>query len=498
MMQFDPLAPVLVGVGEAGGAAATQATSPTRLAGLAIRNALQDCGQPASMAGMIDCIAATRTFEDSGVMMGTGSPDNVPHAYALAGGLRPQHFVYADVGGQSPQALVNEFAGLIRRGEHRAVVIAGAEAMATAKSARNRGEAVDWRQPSVVPFEDRRTDFPILSRAEIRHGIISMPLAYSLMETARRSRLGLGQEHYARAAAQLWSAFSQKSLSRIHAAFPRHWSADELTANDHGNYRLTNAYRRWHVAQDGADLGGALILTSAGAALDIGIDPAKMVWLAGAAEASDPPLSERMNLSSSDAQVFAVNAALDQAQIAAGDLGPVDIYSCFPCAVFAATDTMELPGRKPGDYSLTGGLTFFGGPGNGYSLNAIAAMVQALRADGSKPGLIIANGGVMSKQAAGVYCAQQPAYAWAGETAGGYHAARVPVATAPGGTGRIITFAFSVKKDRAGDAILLLQMENGDRALAVMAAGAFDPHAELLGQSVTITAGEKRNVATLA
>ena len=39
-----------------------------------------------------------------------------------------------------------------------------------------------------------------------------------------------------------------------------------LVREDEGNYPLTDIYRKWHVAQDAVDLGGAIILTSAGKA----------------------------------------------------------------------------------------------------------------------------------------------------------------------------------------------------------------------------------------
>lgn len=498
MTDFDRTAPVLVGVGEASGFDLESLwPSPTLLAGSAIKAALADSGLAAALADMIDCIAAIRTFEDSGLTMGTGSPDNVPAAYALAGGISADTFIYADVGGQSPQALVNEFAGAVQRGEFRAVVIAGAEAIGCVKRARKQGVELNWNDPSDAAFDNRVSGYPILSRAEIRHGIVSMPLAYSWIETARRARLELDLDAYQAEMAQLWSAYSDKSLSRKHAHFAAAWDADALIAAGDGNYQITEIYRRWMVAQDAVDLGAALILTTAGLAHDIGIAPEKMIWLTGAAEANEPPVSERANISGSDAQVFAVNAALDQAGVTAAQLGPVDVYSCFPCAVFAGIDTMAMPHRANGDYTLTGGLTFFGGPGNGYSLHAITAMVQALRSDGSKPGLITANGGVLTKQAVGVYSAKQPKFAWPGYPVQGFHNTPLPIGSAPGGMGKIITYSRPASKDGLGDAALLLEMADGRRALAVCAAETIPQDTDLCGITVQVTAGEKRHSAAL-
>jgi acetyl-CoA C-acetyltransferase len=191
---------------------------------------------------------------------------------------------------------------------------------------------------------------------------------------------------------------------------------------------------------------------------------------------------------------FSLHAALGQAGFAPTDLGPVDIYSCFPIAVFAAADTLGDPARAPGEYTLTGGLGFFGGPGNGYAVYSLAAMVEALRKDGSKPALVTANGGVMSKQAVGVYTASQPPHSWSGEVVKGYIPKTVEVDDAPQGKGRILTYARPVAKDVMGAATLILEMQSGARALAVLERA---PDIDLGGMTVDVTPGEKRHAATL-
>jgi acetyl-CoA C-acetyltransferase len=495
MSNFDASAPVIIGVGEASRKTVSgEWPSPRELAGAAIKVALADTGQSLSVAAAIDTIAAIRTFEDSGVSLGTGSPDNAPEAFGAAGGISAARLIYADVGGQSPQAMLNELAGDIRHGTCAVAVLVAAEATGTAKRARKAGVTLDWGLPSDTPFDNRLSTFPILSRTEIRHGIISMPLAYSLIENARRMALKLDGDVYVHQMSALWSAFSIKAETRTHAQFPGFRSPEALQSDDNGNYPLTDIYRRWHVAQDAVDLGGAVILTSAGKARELGVPQDKWVWLAGAAEAAEPPLSERAVIHRSAALDFAIPAALDQAGIAAADLGPVDIYSCFPCAVFAAVDSMQDAMRALGDYTLTGGLSFFGGPGNGYGMYNIVAMVDALRHDGSKPALVTANGGVMSKQAVGIYTATQPTIAWSGNVAKGYAPTPVALDDTPNGKARVRSFVRSAGKDCFGPATLLLETEGGARAMAVMD-GPVD--ADLGTAIVHVTPGEKRHIAAL-
>lgn len=492
---FDATAPVIIGVGEASRKTiAGEWPAPRDLAGAAIKIALADTGQAQAVSAAIDTIAAIRTFEDSGVSLGTGSPDNAPEAFGAVGGITAKRLIYADVGGQSPQATLNELAGDIRRGRCEMAVLVAAEATGTAKRARKAGISLDWSVASDTPLDNRLSGFPILSRTEIRHGIISMPLAYSMIENARRMALGLNADVYAREMAALWSAFSAKAETRAHAQFPGFRSPEALQSDDNANYPLTDIYRRWHVAQDAVDLGGAVMLTSAGKARELGVPQDKWVWLAGAAEAAEPPLSERGVIHRSAALDFAIPAALDQTGLAAADLGPVDIYSCFPCAVFAAVDSMQDAGRALGNYTLTGGLSFFGGPGNGYAIYNIAAMVDALRRDGSKPALVTANGGVMSKQAVGIYTAAQPAIAWSGDVAKGYVPTPRALDDAPQGKARVRSFVASAGKDGFGLATLLLETEGGARAMAVIDCPV---DVDLGNVVVAVTPGEKRHIATL-
>jgi acetyl-CoA C-acetyltransferase len=60
------------------------------------------------------------------------------------------------------------------------------------------------------------------------------------------------------------------------------------------------------------------------------------------------------------------------------------------------------------EMTVTGGLPFFGGPGNNYSTHGIASLVEKLRYDRQAYGLVLANGGYISKVAAGVYSALTP------------------------------------------------------------------------------------------
>jgi acetyl-CoA C-acetyltransferase len=69
---------------------------------------------------------------------------------------------------------------------------------------------------------------------------------------------------------------------------------------------------------------------------------------------------------------------------------------------------LEIPLDGSRELTVTGGLPFFGGPGNNYSMHAIASMMALLRARPGAMGLVTANGWYLSKHATGVYSTRAP------------------------------------------------------------------------------------------
>jgi acetyl-CoA C-acetyltransferase len=112
---------------------------------------------------------------------------------------------------------------------------------------------------------------------------------------------------------------------------------------------------------------------------------------------------ERADLSRSPAAVLAARHAIEMAGVKASDLATIDLYSCFPAPVFNICEGLRILPDDPRGLTLTGGLPFFGGAGNNYSMHAIAETVQRARSRPGSFGFVGANGGIMSKYSAGVY-----------------------------------------------------------------------------------------------
>jgi acetyl-CoA C-acetyltransferase len=476
---IHPRTPVLIGAGQAmspwdGSGAPAGAPSPLSLMLAATRAALADTGIARADAA-IDTLAVVRIFEDSvpGDRHPHGHNTNLPGTLARDARLSPQRLIYETVGGQSPQALVNEMAARIHAGEIDGALIAGSEANRASKGARKHGAAIDWADGADARVDDRGLGPMLLSRAEIKHGLVTPAYFYGLFENALAAKHDHSRAQHRRAMADLFAPFSAVAAANPFAQFPDVRSAAFLSTPSRENYEYADPYLKWFMAQDAVNQGAAVIMVSEAKADALGIAPENRIYLHGAGEAGDDHLTERPRLDRSWAMDVAVARALEQAGVAPENLKHLDIYSCFPIAVFSACAALGLDWQTdPRALTLTGGLPFFGGPGNNYALHGIAEMLTRLRRHRADKGLVLANGGWMSKEAVGIYAAEPPqSFTPVGVSA--KPAQRVTLCT-DDCSGVLETFTVTHDKDGPAHAVALVRLADARRALAVATGGARD------------------------
>lgn len=465
--------PVLVGVGQVvshwdASAGAQGAPSYLSLAIEAAQRAIDDTGAKPGLAEAIDTAVMVRTMADSvpSFDQAFGQCNNLPRAVAEGIGAKPRTAIYSAVGGQSPQSLVNEMADRIYDGEDDVVLIAGSEALGAMKSARRAGVELDWSHEVDGDFEDRGLGPMLLSRTEIKHGMVVPAYFYALFETAYAHKKEQSRSTQIEAMSQLFARFSDVAAHNPYAQFQTSRSAEFLSTPSKENYPFADPYLKWHMAQDAVNMAAGVILMSSEKADELGIDPAKRVYLHGAGEAHDDFISERPELAGSWAMRTALGRALEQSGKEARDMAMFDLYSCFPIAVFSSTQAMGIDWKKEKrPLTLTGGLPFFGGPGNNYSLHGIASMVDVLRGQPGAYGLVLANGGWMTKEAAGVY-STEPCAAYKRAEPAATPDARVEIETEPT-SGVLETFTVVNGRKGPGQAICFGRTEAGKRFVAM-------------------------------
>lgn len=401
------LTPIIIGVGEASeriDAPDYQALSPVALAAKASQAAVDDaCG--ANLAAHIDLIAAIRQFEVSTPrdVPPFGASNNFPRSVARRIGADPARAVLEITGGQGPQHLVNEMAHAIAAGEVKMALLTGSEAISTVRHLKATGETRDWAETLDGQLEDRGYGLEGLLTAEIAlHGGRTPIQLYALFENARRGRLGMDRQSYGQAMGELFAPFTRVAAGNPHAMSREMHDAAALATVTASNRLTSDPFPRRMVARDQANQGAAVLLTSVGLARELGVPEDRWVYLYGGADVKERTAIERQDLSRSPAAVEAVETALSVAGVTLPQLHHLDLYSCFPIAVFNITDAFGLTADDPRGLTVTGGLPFFGGAGNNYSMHAIAEIIRRLRTTGGM-GLIGANGGFLSKYSVGIY-----------------------------------------------------------------------------------------------
>lgn len=508
-MNLDPNTPVIVGVGqftERIEDSGYRGMSSVELATAAAQAALHDSGADATaVAGAIDTIAATRQFELSGrTPAPMGKSNNYPRSVATRIGAAPARAILEPIGGQGPQHLVTEFAGVIASGEAEVVMIFGSENTSSIRYFADRDKP-DHSETVEGSLEDRGFGYDgLFDDYTVAHGLIGAPAQYGLLENARRARLGLSVADYRRQMGELFAPFTKVAAKNPFASSPVERSVDELITVTASNRMICDPYPRLLVARDQVNQGAAALLMSVGAARRLGVPQERWVFLHGHADMVDQPLLDRLDLTHNSASVLAVREALAGAGVGIDGVSTFDLYSCFPVPVFNFCDGMGLAADDPRGLTLTGGLPYFGGPGNNYSLHGIAETVSEMRDLPGQFGLVAANGGIMSKYSVGVY-STTPAN-WKPDNSAALRAevaARPKMAVSIKADGPATIETYTVRYDWPVHTGLIIGRldDDGSRFLALSE----DPDlvgllsdGEPLGASIVVRPTEKDNRATLA
>ncbi|MGB0964338.1 MAG: acetyl-CoA acetyltransferase, partial [Mycobacterium sp.] len=368
-MSLDPRTPVLVGYGQINQHSENPSVEPVDLMVAAARNAADPRVLEALDTVRIVNLLSWR-YRDPGLL--------------LAQRLRADKATtrYTGVGGNVPQSLVNQACLDIQRGTAGVVLIAGAETWRTRSRLRAAGVKPDWtRQAESVPIAPGSDDgVPMAGPAEIRIKLDRPAYVYPIFEQAVRIAAGETRDQHSRRIGELWSQFSAVAATNPHA-----WSREALTAEQiwrpaPNNRMISSPYTKLMNSNNMVDQAAVLILTSVEKAIALEIPTERWVFPYAGADSHDTyAIGERAELFASPAIRIAGKRALELARAGIDDMDLVDVYSCFPSAVQIAARELGLPiGDSSRPLTVTGGLTFAGGPWNNYVTHSIATMAQQL------------------------------------------------------------------------------------------------------------------------
>ncbi|HTY29423.1 MAG TPA: acetyl-CoA acetyltransferase, partial [Mycobacterium sp.] len=327
-------------------------------------------------------------------------------------GAKDASTYYTGVGGNTPQSLVNQACLDIQDGRADTILLAGAETWRTRKRLKAKGIRPDWtRQDDTVPVPPGAEDeVPMSGPAEERIGLLLPSHVYPIFEQALRIANGESSDEHRKHIGDLWARFSAVAAGNPHA-----WSREALTAEQiwqpgPDNRMISWPYPKLMNSNNMVNQAAVVLICSAEKAGYLQIPQDQWVFPYAGTDSHDTySIAERDELHRSPAIRIGGRRALELAGVGADDLDYVDVYSCFPSAVQVAAAELGLPLDDPQrPLTVTGGLTFAGGPWNNYVMHSIATMTELLRRKPTARGLITANGGFLTKHSFGVYSATPP------------------------------------------------------------------------------------------
>ena len=442
---------------------------PLALMADAASAALADTGVgDREMAKAIDRVMVVNTI--------TWSYRDAPAVLAELLGIRNAALTYTTIGGNTPQYLANQAAAALQSGSCRAVLLAGADCGYSARQLHKHGVELGWpamKEPAYMNGDGRTA----ISSPEFAYELALPAYVYPLFETALRAASGRGPREHSAYLGNLY-----QRLAAVAASNPLAWSAEDRSAHDISHPGTDNRYIGYPYtklmnANMNVDQGAALLLTTDVEAARAGIDEDLWVYPMGGAHFDDIwHFSQRPRLDDSPALCKATRMSLERAGLELADISAFDIYSCFPSALQIGRNAIGLTEEDPRDMTVTGGLSFFGGPGNNYSMHAIAEAVARIRLDKDLKIMVSAVGWFITKHAVGIYGKQPPPSPWNDDGSQQIQsdidakALPPPVAEAEG---TLTVEAFVIRHNRDGSAhkgVVVGRLEDGRRALAVLQA----------------------------
>lgn len=322
-------------------------------------------------------------------------------------GAAPRLKYVSKIGGNSPQQLVNTAAGMIARGELDTVLIAGGETYYPRdKTQKDTGSVLFKGLDEIHPEDDLVGCTP----EEARHGIVLPVQGFPLFETALWAESGLDIDTYRFNVGKRWSQFSHTARNNPYAWLQQPKSPEEIVTPTPVNRMVVFPYTKFMTALVTVDQAAAILLTTEENAKRSGSNGKNRVYFRGGAYAEDRQrfLIQRTKFTQSPPLRTAAKKALRRSGFALDEIECFDIYSCFPCSVAIARKMIGISDGDDRPLTLTGGLGFFGGPGNNYSLHAIATLAESISEGKFNNGMITSLGWFIHKHAVGVYSSAPP------------------------------------------------------------------------------------------
>jgi acetyl-CoA C-acetyltransferase len=459
-LSIDPRAPAVVGVGTVTQRDPSDGATAVELMVAAVEAAARERGAR-ELARRASLVLVPR---------GTWTDPDPARSVVERIGARGALTVLGEIG-VLQQTLITRACSAVAEGKAEAVVICGGEDKNRARQAGRGGAPVGPGTPASSarqPDEVLAPEGPLMPRLEAERHLAVPARQYAVIESALAHEDGLSPAESRREIAGMWASFAEVAASSAEAWDRSRPSPDEIATAGPANRMVSAPYTKLMCSQWNVDQAGAILVASVGAALDAGVARGDLVFPVSASESNHvTPLSRRRLLGRWPSFASTARKALSDAGAGLDDLGLIDLYSCFPSAVRVQARELGLPAGR--QLTLTGGMTFGGGPLNNYVLQSTSAMVRHLRDGRAGTGLVTTVSGLLSKPAAAVWSSEPPQHGYRSADTTRQDAARADeMPLSPDATGRARVHGCTVPFERGEPllAVAVLELADGSRTVA--------------------------------
>ena len=463
---LDPRTPVLVGVGTC----LDDAEAVELMCRAALAAGDDSARDLLPQVGRVSVTRGTWSYADPGriIRERIGAPDATS--------------VLVDVG-IPQQTVIDETLAALLVGEVDVALVVGGEAKARDARLRARSTQADASgiadvfrgdaggaetdQGDVAPDVHQSPAGDLVDPAELEAGLWAPVDQYALIENALAAAEGTRPGDLKHQIADLYARFNRVAQDNPEAAFPAPMSRDDLATSSPGNRPLSFPYDKWHVTQWTVDQAAALLFCTVEVAERAGIPRDRWIHpLVGLSSSHMVPLTQRSEPHRWPAMRVLGDAAANRLGRPLSSCEHVELYSCFPVAVRVQQRELSLP--LDGTPTVTGGMSFAGGPFNSFVFQALATMVRRLREHGGT-GLVTSVSGLLTKPGLGVWSTasdgEPPLIADLADDVAAATAIET-VVVSPSGPATIVTSTVTHQGQDPVELVAIVDLDTGSRAVA--------------------------------
>ena len=365
------------------------------------------------------------------------------------------------------QNLINEAALKVQEGSINASLIIGGESRYKRVIASKLGKKYIETELNINP------DQYIKSESELRLGEEEQVLGqmavgyYSILESAYRASKKNSIQDHNKNIAKLYEGFSKIAVNNKNSWVSVPLSKKDILEASDANPKQYFPYNKLHCTSWNVNQSSALIICSEDIADKLNIEYEKRVYPIVSSESNHMiPTLLRKKLIDPLGMKLAAKFILDFCKTHKIQPNTYDLYSCFPVAVQMFADALNL--KKNQDLTITGGMAYAGGPLNHYVMTSTVKMIEEIRDDISKIGIVTGVSGMMTKQSFALWAKKPLEKFYFRDVSQDAHKLDKPLKISNQSNGKALIVGYTILDDQKGPkAILYVEDLNNDRKILI-------------------------------